>query len=91
MAAFFQQIPNLWLLKDFVPRRPHLDFIFVAPIKAIGNDAVFSRRLSGQNTGLTGPSDRGKGMLNGAKVARFSKSTDVFHAGKIFSAQAGYG
>jgi hypothetical protein len=76
-----QQIPNLRLLDFVVPGRPHLDFVLIAPIKAVGDDAMISRQLSREHIRLHRPRDARKARHQRRSVATARQPRHVGHRG----------
>ena len=46
------RIPELWLLDALVGRRPHFDFLSIAKVKTVGDDAVPIGRFASGHVGL---------------------------------------
>ena len=84
-----ENVPNLRLLDHVVPGGPHLDLPLVAPIEAVGHDAVLGRRLAGRHVDLHGASDAGKARHQRRLIAAADQPAQIRHRREIFGAQAG--
>ena len=59
-VAVVQDVPNLGSLDAVVPGGPHFDPPLIAPVEAVGHDAMLAGRAAGRHVGLNRAGDRRK-------------------------------
>ena len=88
-VAVVQDVPDLRLLDAVVPGGPHFDALLIAPVEAVGHDAVLAGRLAGRHVGLHRAGDGGKAGHERRVAAAGRQARQVRHRRQVARAKTG--